>query len=132
MTSPLLEPSDSVWLDRFIIEQMTPDHVPGLSACLLSDKGVLWTKSYGLAHIANNTAMCADHIINIASISKTFTALAVLQQVEMGLLALDTDINQYLPFPVRNPNHAHQPITIKLLEMALKKQDAGELEAYRE
>jgi CubicO group peptidase (beta-lactamase class C family) len=102
-------------LDGFIIKQMALDHVPGLSACILNDRGILWKKSYGLADIANNTAMRSDHVLNIASISKTFTALAVLQQVEMGLLALDADINTYLPFPIRNPNHPDQAITIKML-----------------
>ncbi len=102
-------------LDRFIVGQMAADHVPGLSVCILSDTGVLWEKSYGHASLENNTAMRTDHIMNIASISKTFTALAVLQQVEMGLLALDEDVNTYLPFSVRNPNHPDRPITIRML-----------------
>ncbi|NQV32738.1 MAG: beta-lactamase family protein [Phycisphaeraceae bacterium] len=112
---PFLGEQDVATLDHFMTRQMALDHVPGLSACILSDKGVLWKKSYGHAHLENKTAMRADHIMNIASISKTFTALAVLQQVEMGLLAIDADVNTYLPFPVRNPNHPDQPITIKML-----------------
>jgi len=113
--SSLLGEQDVATVDSFIIRQMGLDHVPGLTACILSDKGVLWKKSYGHADIASHTAMRADHIMNIASISKTFVALAVLQQVEMGLLALDVDISTYLPFPIRNPNHPDQPITIKML-----------------
>ena len=59
--------------------------------------------------------MSIDGIMNIASISKTFTATAVMQLWEKELIQLDADIHLYLPFHVRNPRHPEIPITIKQL-----------------
>jgi len=39
----------------------------------------------------------------IASISKTITATAAMQQVEQGRISLDADISTHLPFTLRNP-----------------------------
>jgi len=56
--------------------------------------------------------MSMDGVMNIASISKTFTATAVMQLWEKDLIRLDSDINLYLPLTIRNPHHPEQPITI--------------------
>ena len=85
-------------LDSFIETEMTARNIPGLSACLIHEDAILWRRSYGFADLENKIPMTADHILNIASISKTFTMLAVMQQVEARLIALDADVNDYLPF----------------------------------
>jgi CubicO group peptidase (beta-lactamase class C family) len=59
--------------------------------------------------------MTPDTIINIASVSKTVTACAVMQLWEKRKLGLDEDIGRYLPFPVRNPLHATRAITARHL-----------------
>jgi CubicO group peptidase (beta-lactamase class C family) len=51
----------------------------------------------------------------LASISKTVMATAVMQAVEDRLLDLDADVNDVLPFPVRNPRHANAPISLRML-----------------
>ncbi len=56
-----------------------------------------------------------QHCSVIASISKTITATAVMQLWEQGLFELDDDVNDYLPFNVRNPNHPDVPITFRML-----------------
>ena len=59
--------------------------------------------------------MTANTLQNIGSISKTVTATAVMQLVQAGRLELDEDINEVLPFPIRNPRHAQIPVTTRLL-----------------
>ena len=59
--------------------------------------------------------MTPQTVTNIASISKTFTNTAVMQLRDAGHFELDDDVNEYLPFPVRNPRHPDAPITIRQL-----------------
>ena len=102
-------------LDSFIETEMTARNIPGLSACLIHEDAILWRRSYGFADLENKIPMTADHILNIASISKTFTMLAVMQQVEAGLIALDADVNDYLPFSLQHPRFPDRPITSRML-----------------
>ena len=102
-------------LDSFIETEMTARNIPGLSTCLIHEDAILWRRSYGFADLENEIPMTADHILNIASISKTFTMLAVMQQVEAGLIALDADVNDYLPFSLQHPRFPDQPITSRML-----------------
>ena len=102
-------------LDRYINAEMAARHIPGLSACLIREDAVVWRKSYGFADLETNTPMTADSIQNIGSISKTFTMLAVMQQVEAGLITLDADVNDYLPFVLQHPQFPGRPITTRML-----------------
>ena len=102
-------------LDRFIEKEMAAQHIPGLSACLIHEDAVVWRKSYGFADLETNTPMTADHLLNIASISKTFVMLAIMQQVEAGLINLDADVNDYLPFVLQHPQFPGRPVTTRML-----------------
>jgi len=51
----------------------------------------------------------------IASISKTITAIAIMQLAEQNLLDLDSDISTILGFDVQNPNYPNDAITVKML-----------------
>jgi CubicO group peptidase (beta-lactamase class C family) len=51
---------------------------------------------HGLADIASNTPVSEDTVFRIGSITKTFTAIAVLQLWEQGLVDLDVPANDYL------------------------------------
>ena len=58
---------------------MTENHVPGLACAVIKNHRIYWSKAYGLADVENNIPMSVDGIMNIASISKTITATAVMQ-----------------------------------------------------
>ncbi|MEP6973489.1 MAG: serine hydrolase [Actinomycetota bacterium] len=94
---------------------MREARVPGLAACIVKDGAITWEQGYGRANIANSRLATPDTIFMLASISKTVMAVAVMQAVEDGLLDLDADVNEALPFPVRNPRHPDAPITIRML-----------------
>jgi CubicO group peptidase (beta-lactamase class C family) len=94
---------------------MTENHVPGLACAVIKNNRIYWSKAYGLADVENNIPMSVDGIMNIASISKTITATAVMQLWENGQLSLEEDINIYLPEPIRNPHFPDIPITIQQL-----------------
>ena len=100
----------------FVDSEMLARHVPGLSACLVHKQGhILWSQNFGYANLAANEKMSFDHVQNIASISKTFTTVAAMQQVEAGLLDIDADVSDYLPFDLRHPDYPDKAITARML-----------------
>lgn len=102
-------------LDLWIRTKMERDHIPGVGAAIVDRDGVVWESAYGWADIEGRRPMTLDTLQNVASISKTFTTTAVMQLRDQGLLALDDDVGDYLPFPLRNPDHPDVPITVRHL-----------------
>jgi CubicO group peptidase (beta-lactamase class C family) len=62
-----------------------------------------------------NKEATVDTIYMVASITKPLVATALMQLYEQGLFDLDDDVNDYLPFEVRNPNFPDIPITFRML-----------------
>jgi CubicO group peptidase (beta-lactamase class C family) len=102
-------------LDRFILAQMQWAHIPGLSAVIVKDGRIVWQGAYGFRDSAKKHPVTPDSLFELASVSKTVLAVAVLQLVEQGKLALDGDVSAALPFRVRNPNFPDRPITLRML-----------------
>jgi CubicO group peptidase (beta-lactamase class C family) len=65
--------------------------------------------------VAAKKPITPETLFQLASVSKTVTVCAILQQVEKKLLDLDADINEVLPFKVRHPEHPEIPITLRAL-----------------
>lgn len=94
------------------IKKEYSDETAGIALMVVCDTSTIWSNSFGMANIAENTLMTNNHIINIASVSKLFVATAIMQLYETGLLSLHDHINLYLPFKVENEGHETNPITI--------------------
>jgi CubicO group peptidase (beta-lactamase class C family) len=107
--------NSSVDIDSFITATMDTFHIPGLSACIVRDGEIIWKGAYGYADIANNRQVTNSTLFKLASVSKPFTATALMQLWENGFFDLDEDINNHLPFSVRNPYHPDDPITFRML-----------------
>jgi len=71
---------------------------------LIAEKGnVLFEKSFGLADLETGAVLNSESIFNIASVSKTFTAVSILLLEEKGLVKLNDNIRMYFPnFPYKN------------------------------
>lgn len=102
-------------LDDFIEERMERVRIPGLAACLVKNDRIVWSRGYGYANLEKKVKMTADHVENIGSVSKTFVTTALMQLWENGKFKLDDDINEYLPFEVRNPKYPDIKITFEHL-----------------
>ncbi|HVE61873.1 MAG TPA: serine hydrolase domain-containing protein [Chitinophagaceae bacterium] len=70
--------------------------VPGVSLAVIRDGKVLWTKGYGMADKEKNIPVSSLTRFNIGSVSKTFTAFAVLMLSERGMINIDSPIHKYL------------------------------------
>jgi len=108
-------PENPSELDRFILEGMRESKVPGLAAAVVKKDKVLWTGAYGWANREQKIPVSDETLFQVASVSKPVTACVVMQLVEQGKLSLDADVNEVLPFPVRNPKHPDVPITLRHL-----------------
>ena len=101
--------------DDEIMFHMEQGHMPSVSACIIKNGSIVWSKGYGYADINKGIKATENTIYLIASITKTITATAIMQLWEQGLFNLDDDVNDYLPFSLRNPNYPDIPITFRML-----------------
>lgn len=100
-------------IDRFITTQMKTHHIPGLAVAITHNNQVLHVKGYSTAN--NDRPVTAQTQFLIASMSKSFTAVAVMQLVEAGQINLDSPVQTYLPeFTLADPAIAAK-ITIRHL-----------------
>lgn len=101
--------------DRKITLFMRIAGFPSLTACIIKDDQVLWSKGYGYYDRSEQKPANPDTIYNLASITKTFVGTAIMQLYEQGLFNLDDDVDTFLPFELRNPNFPDDPITFRML-----------------
>jgi len=106
---------DVVELEHFVAAQLEEHHIPGLAVAITDEAGVLFSAGYGLADFGARIPMTPDTVMNIASISKTVTNLAVLKLRDQGLLSLDDEVSRYLPFSVRHPAFPEAEISARQL-----------------
>ena len=101
--------------DENISYYMDQGHMPSLSACIVKNNSVVWQNGYGFSNIYKGIKATENTVYLGASLSKTITATAILQLWEQDLFELDDDVNEYLPFSLRNPNYPEINITIRML-----------------
>ncbi len=89
--------------------------VPGLAVGVIGDGGINCVGVAGMANIENDRAVDPDTVFTWASVSKAITGTAVMVLVDDGLLALDDDVAEHLPFSPRNPNCPGEAITVRHL-----------------
>jgi CubicO group peptidase (beta-lactamase class C family) len=106
---------NDVSFDRLITILLNIGHYPSMSACLIHNTTIIWKKGYGFSDIEARKPATNQTIYIVASITKTITSTALMQLYDQGLFQLDDDVNLYLPFPLRNPNYPHDPITIRMI-----------------
>ena len=101
-------------VDDYITARMETAHIPGLSVAIVQGDQIVYLKGYGQADPSGRPVTPQTPFI-IGSISKTFTALAVMQLVESGKVDLDAPVQRYLPwFRVADPEASAQ-ITVRNL-----------------
>src|SRR5512139_2420996 len=101
-----------------IPELMAQQHIPGLALALVDGNGVVWQQGFGSTDSDGGTPVTVDTIFSVQSMSKTFTATAVMRAVQSGRLDLDVPITTYLPgFAVHSAfePHPERRITLRML-----------------
>lgn len=83
-------------LELFIEQRMNELHVPGLGIGIVKGSETIYSRGFGHADIESKIPVSPETVFRFASISKTFTAIGIMQLVEQGKLSLDDNINNYL------------------------------------
>ena len=108
----LTKPDLEAFLDALIPAQLQNRDIAGAAVSVVKDGQVLFAKGYGFADYAAKKPVVADQtLFRPGSISKVFTATAVMQLVEQGKLDLDRDVNDYLDFAIPKTHDA--PVTLR-------------------
>lgn len=101
-------------IDRFVQAQLARHHVPGLALAVVRDGRVVRAQGYGLADIERGVRVTPETVFEIGSITKQFTAVALMLLVEQGKLALDDPIASRIA-PLPNFPTAWQGVTLRQL-----------------
>jgi len=80
-----------------IPKMMTKQKIPGLSIAVVNHEGILWSAGFGHTDFSQKIPVTPDTLFFICSMSKPFTATAVMYAVQEGLIELDVPIITYLP-----------------------------------
>ena len=103
---------DFAAVDRFMRRQLAAASIPGAAIAITRGTQVVHVRGYG--HDATGAPVTENSRFRIASLSKSFTSLAVLQLVDAGQLSLDDPVVTHLPeFRLADPRGAD--ITVRQL-----------------
>jgi CubicO group peptidase (beta-lactamase class C family) len=103
-------------LDERIVTAMNHYVLSGMAVGVVQDGRLIYGKGFGLAEARSQKPVTCDTAFRIASISKTFTAIAVMQLWEQGKFNLDDPINDHLrAYKVLHPDPAAPAVTIRHL-----------------
>jgi CubicO group peptidase (beta-lactamase class C family) len=94
-------------LEKQIEELREKLKIPGISAAIVKDQKLLWAKGFGHADIENKVPATPETNYRLASVTKTFGSMLLMQLVEQGKLDLDEPMSKYSPeFQKRFKNDA--------------------------
>lgn len=99
-------------LEDFISEKMSRTHLPGLSIAIVKNGEVVYSRGFGFRDLEHGSRATPDTLYAIGSVTKSFTALSIMQLVEKGKLGLDEPISKYVP-----SNFKSKGETIKVLHL---------------
>lgn len=88
-------------IEETVRDHMAERRIPGASIGVVTDEGVLHLASYGIADIQHQAPAAIDTVYEVASLTKQFTAAAVLLLCDEGRLTLDDPITRLVDDPPR-------------------------------
>ena len=105
----------AAYVDSFMTARMASDRIPGAGFVFVQHGRVLMSRGYGLANAAQQRPVLPESTIwRVGSISKVFTATAVMQLVDRGAVKLDAPIETYVR-RVAVPRTYAEPVTVRQL-----------------
>ena len=84
------------FVDAYVAGRTSPD-AAGIAVSIVGPRGVVFEKAYGMAHIGRSIPVALDTPFELASLSKQFTAMAILILYEDGMVDLDAALTDVFP-----------------------------------
>ena len=92
---------NSSQLESFIFEKIADSKLPGVSAALVMNDEIVWSRAFGFRDIERGLGATTHSLYCIGSVTKSFTALAIMQLAEQEKLSLDDAIDKFVPFDLK-------------------------------
>ncbi|MBN1643482.1 MAG: beta-lactamase family protein, partial [Dehalococcoidales bacterium] len=102
-------------IDQYIQEQMAQKNIVGMSVVIVQEEEITYLKGFGSASLEKHTMVTPRTIFDLASCSKSFTAMAVLLLWNEGLIDLDKPLKYYIPEFSMEDEEISAQITVKQL-----------------
>ncbi|HEY2860226.1 MAG TPA: serine hydrolase domain-containing protein [Terracidiphilus sp.] len=113
-THALTHADVGAFFDGIFPLQLDRSDIAGTSVLVMQDGQVLFEKGYGFSDVKNKRPVDPNNtIFRLASISKLFTWVSIMQLQEQGKIDLDADVNRYLDFQIRPA--FNRPVTLRNL-----------------
>ncbi len=84
-------------IDDFIQAKMAERKIPGMQLAVVRNNEIIKTASYGFSNLQHSVSVDKDTVFPIASMTKGFVGVAIMQLVEQGKIDLSQQISSYLP-----------------------------------
>jgi D-alanyl-D-alanine carboxypeptidase len=84
-------------IDDYIKAEMERRHIPGLALAVVRNGKVVKMRGYGFANLEHDVPVTPDTVFELASVTKQFTAAAIMSLVEEGKVQLDDPVAWHLP-----------------------------------
>jgi len=106
-----LSPAKRAQIEKAVSAFMTANSVPGISVAVVQNGQPIWSAGFGMSDLEDSAPATSSTLYRLGSISKSITAVAMLQLYERGKLDLDAPVQKYCPaFPQKD-----SPITSRQL-----------------
>ncbi|MDI6691193.1 MAG: serine hydrolase [Candidatus Bathyarchaeota archaeon] len=96
-------------LESFIFEKMSKTHLPGLSIAIVKNGEVIYSRGFCFRDLEYGLRATPNTLYGIGSITKSFTALSIMQLAEKGKLGLEDYVSKYIPLNLKS---GEEPVKI--------------------
>jgi CubicO group peptidase (beta-lactamase class C family) len=101
-------------IDKYIEQIQKKENIPGIAIVVIQGGDMIYCNAYGVSSVDSNQPLTTDTLFDLASLTKSFTALGVLLLEDSGLIDIDEPLQKYLPdFRIADPRGAD--ITVRQL-----------------
>src|SRR5215217_7035964 len=83
-------------IDDYFNQTMQKRRIPGLSVAVIKNGAIVKAKGYGIANLETDTPVKPETVFELASLTKQFTATAIMMLVEEGRVGLDDIVSKFL------------------------------------
>ncbi|MDH5482041.1 MAG: serine hydrolase [Candidatus Bathyarchaeota archaeon] len=96
-------------LEDFIFEKMSKTHLPGLSIAIVKDGETIYSRGFSFRDLEYGLRATPETLYGIGSVTKSFTALSIMQLVEEGKLSLEDPVSKHAPLDLKS---GEEPVRI--------------------
>ena len=105
----------NIKIEKFIKENMDKGNIPGLFVTVVKDDKTVYEKGFGYSDVEKKERVTSKSLFEIGSNSKAFTALGILKLQKEGLIELNDEVTDYIPWLKVKYKGREVPVTIEQL-----------------